>query len=868
MMAKNGFNLFFFSLLTVSIGQAQVCDDFSDGDFTNNPTWIGNVADFEVNTSKQLHLKGNGTDSACLVTAAYLADSTEWICWIRLSFSPSANNFSRFYLYSDQQDLGGALQGFYLQFGEAGSADAIELFRQTGNQHFSVCRGTGGLIAASFSIRIRVTRTPPGVWTLYADSTGGNYFKFQAEGVDTTAINADWTGFFCKYTSSNATKCYFDDVIIRPFQSDHTLPAVVDHYPLNGHTLAVRFSELMEPLMLADPTHFQAGNGLGQPVSVYTDPLDPSLCYLAFDNPLPEKIQIPLTIDSICDLAGNMLPFTQLWFLYYRARYNDVVFNEIMADPEPQAGLPPFEYLELFNRADFPVQLFEWKLGISATTRSLPPCRMEAGSFLILADSNARLLLSAYGKFLGIPGFTVSNEAALLVLEDDEGRIIHTVAYEKQWIDDPLKAEGGWSAEQVDPDNPCAGKDNWKPSRSGKGGSPGTANTVLASNPDLDPPKLLRLTIPDAYTIRAWFSESIDSCRLKNRTSWTINPPGEIPSGIVPLAPAYQATDLKLSTFLREGVSYQLVFTDTLVDCAGNLSVCHTVIPFGLPMQPEKGDAVINEVLYEPKAQGPEFAEILNNSSKVLDLKDFVLCKTDDSGGTISAKYPLCSESWLWYPGEYLALTMEPAVLAMQYPLSDPAGFFVPQTLPALSNEGDRLLLTDRSYNTIDEVTYDPSYHYPLLNRTEGVSLERIAASLDGTLSRNWHSASSGCGYATPAAKNSQTPDLSASPVEIEIRPPVFSPDNDGKDDILLMMVRPETQGAVLNLDIFNSAGQPVKRLTCQEILGTENTFIWDGIDQRGYKADPGVYILLFRFHEAGGKAWQAKRSCVLGKQL
>ncbi|HRY31603.1 MAG TPA: lamin tail domain-containing protein [Bacteroidales bacterium] len=868
MMGKNGFSLFFFSLLTVSVAQAQVFDDFSDGDFTNHPAWIGNTADFEVNTSKQLHLKGSGTDSACLVTEAYFADSIEWICWIKLSFSPSANNFARFYLCSDHQDLGGPLKGYYLQLGEAGSADALELFRQDGSRHFSVCRGLGGTIAASFSIRVRITRTPPGVWTLFADSTGGSYFKFQAEGVDTTAVIADWTGFFCKFTSSNATKFYFDDVTIRPYQPDHTPPAVTDHYPLNGHTLAVRFSELMDPALLADPVHYQAGNALGQPVSVYTDPLDHSICYLAFASPFPEKVQILLTIDSIGDLAGNMLPSTQLWFMYYKAGYNDVVFNEIMADPVPQVGLPPFEYLELFNRADYPVQLYQWKLGISATEWSLPAFVMEAGSCLILADSNASLLLSAYGKFQGIPGFSVSNEAALLVLEDEEGRVIHTVNYDKQWIDDPLKAEGGWSAEQVDPGNPCAGKENWKPSRASKGGSPGTANTVLSSNPDLNPPRLLRLTLPDAFTIRAWFSESIDSSRLKNVASWTITPPGENPAGIVPLPPAYKATDLQLSTCLREDISYELVFKDTLVDCAGNLSVCQAVIPFGLPMQPEKGDAVINEVLYEPKDQGPEFAEILNCSSEILDLKDFVLCKTDDSGGEINGKYPLSGESRLWYPGEYLALTMDPEMLATQYPLSNALGFFIPASLPALSNEGDRLLLTDRSYNIIDGIRYEPAYHYPLLERTEGVSLERIAAHLDGTLGSSWHSASSGCGYATPALKNSQTPDLSASSVEIEILPPVFSPDNDGRDDILLMTVRPATQGVVLNLDIFNSAGQAVKRITCQEILGTENTFIWDGIDQRGYRADPGVYILLFRFHEAGGKAWQAKKSCVLGKQL
>lgn len=99
--------------------RAQLSDSFEDGDFTQNPAWTGTDVFFKVNNSKQLQLNGSGEGTAFLSTSSTLLKPAEWRFWVKLSFSPSSNNFSRVYLISDQSDLSGSLNGYYLQLGEA-----------------------------------------------------------------------------------------------------------------------------------------------------------------------------------------------------------------------------------------------------------------------------------------------------------------------------------------------------------------------------------------------------------------------------------------------------------------------------------------------------------------------------------------------------------------------------------------------------------------------------------------------------------------------------------------------------------------------------------------------------------------------------
>ena len=79
----------------------QLSDNFEDGDFTSNPSWNGSTDQFIVNSNFQLQLNALAEGNAYLTSTYSSQGITEWHFFIKLSFSPSGNNFARVFLSSD-----------------------------------------------------------------------------------------------------------------------------------------------------------------------------------------------------------------------------------------------------------------------------------------------------------------------------------------------------------------------------------------------------------------------------------------------------------------------------------------------------------------------------------------------------------------------------------------------------------------------------------------------------------------------------------------------------------------------------------------------------------------------------------------------
>src|SRR5574344_1772376 len=75
-----------------------IIDYFSDGDFSENPSWFGTDSLFVVNDKQQLQLNAETGGKAWLFSNLdFIAEEFEWRFFLREAFSPSGMNYCDVY---------------------------------------------------------------------------------------------------------------------------------------------------------------------------------------------------------------------------------------------------------------------------------------------------------------------------------------------------------------------------------------------------------------------------------------------------------------------------------------------------------------------------------------------------------------------------------------------------------------------------------------------------------------------------------------------------------------------------------------------------------------------------------------------------
>lgn len=856
-----------FALLLLPImAFGQLNESFNDGDFTANPGWNGTTGSFMVNASNQLQLNASAEGNAYLSTAYESSGTTEWRFYIKQSFSPSANNFGEVYLSSDAADLSGDLNGYFLRFGESGSADAIELFRKSGSVETSICRGPDAQISASFALWIKVIRTENGEWSVYSDASGTAAYTLQASGSDNNYSVGGFFGFYCQFTASNSTKFYFDDIYAGAQIIDNKPPTVTSVDVIDPFTLEVNFSESVEIQSATTALNYDADGGLGHPQQVTITEL-PSQTSLLFTQSFENGRLNTLSISNISDLAGNILRDTSVTFRYYTAQANDLVINEIMADPSPVAGLPEWEFVELYNATNQEIDLAGWKLMIGETEKPIESSTISAKGFLILTHEDAIAEFSIYGNTLGFSSFQLTNAGTSLKLISSEGIAISEVVYSDGWYNDNTKKEGGWSLEQIDPLNACGGKNNWTASVANLGGSPGSLNSVDA--PNNTAPKIEHFTLLTNNIIQLWFDQKMDDISISNTDNYVLNPGNIQPSSILlnELEPGF--VQLVFDQVFAEGNLYDLNISSSVLNCSGLAVDENTFISFGIPNPVSEGEILINEVLFNPLGDGVDYVELYNKTDKIFDIEQLML-------GSVRQTIPnppdttlkiITENSRLILPQSYLLLSTSTAMVISQYESPNPENFLEMTSFPSYSNEEGTVLLKSKTGKVIDVFSYSEAMHFSLLNTNEGVSLERISFENATSETTNWHSASAVSGYGTPGYKNSMMIEPTDQSNEIKMVPEIFSPNLDGYDDVTSLEYHFAEAGFTMNAFIFDANGIERRHLVKSTLIPADGTFFWDGQDENGNRVSSGIYVVAVEVFNLDGNVKTFKKPVVVVNQ-
>jgi len=852
---------------------SQIVEDFSDGNFDQNPTWVGDAANFKINAVGELQLNALAAGQSALIVAGNIADSTIWDFEVRLEFAPSNQNLVRVYLQTDQTDLAAA-NGYYLEMGETGALDAIRFFRQDGAIKMLLATGQAGLAGNSPNLHIRTKRTLSGDWTVEA-GTVGSALQPQFALLENTWPGGTnrFFGFQCVYTITNASKFYFDNINIRPDLPDTQPPVLVTAQGDDETQVSAVFDEDLDLVSAEDPANYSINNSIGQPLSALLSG-DKRSVVLTLQNPLSTGTYT-LQTSGVKDISDNVSLVQTADFQFIKVEVGeefDILINEIMADPTPSRGLPELEWVEIFNYSAkvFDLANFRFSDG-SSSALPLPVYALQPGAYVVLtANANVTALQSAalHSNVIGfgISSAALNNDGDVLTISDAAGNIIDRVSYGGGCNASSADYEGV-SRERINPTLPCLGVENWQPSPAQIGATLGFQNASYSTAADLTAPNLFFAYPESPSSILLTFSKGLDITTVQNPAAYQFSPARSIASAIQ-LPDDRARVRLSLNQPLEPATIYTITLGNEVADCSGNLAENTDTAYVGLPEKPDYQDIVLNEILFNPESGGARYLEFYNRSQKIFDWSEFFLEDTSSAVAIFQKR--------LFLPGIYHVLSSDPADIRSRHQ-NIYTGRVLCQTLPSLDDNSDLITLYWAGGGqsiTIDSFFYRRGMHNALLSTSEqeGVALERIRIEEPTQAASNWTSASPLITGAagTPTLPNSQS--LPASnPVDDLISIPIgrLSPDGDSREDFLEIFYNLPKEGYAASLTIFDSDGNLVKSLVRQNLIGKEGSFRWDGDTDAGenVKARPGIHLLYFEIFSPEGDVRRVKKAvAVLGR--
>lgn len=470
---------------------AQLQEQFTDGDFSSNPTWLGHTNRFVVNARGELQLNDEmptANNTTYLVTNApvSLNDNTTWECYVRLEFATSTTNFARVYLIANQPDISGNVNGYFLKIGGiSGSTDAIELYRQDGSTSSLLLSGTAGAVGGdSVVVRLKVTRSNAGNWTLFADYTGGTNFQSEGSVTDTKYPTGNFFGWYCRYTSTRNKAFFLDDVRVDPLFEDKNAPVLQEVTVPSADQLEVTYNEPLDSVTASNSMNYLIDHNIGNPISAVLTA--PNKVLLTLDQSLESGVNYTLTANGIADVNGNRSTNQSKNFIFYDIQPvapGDIILNEILFNPQTGGS----DFIELYNLSNKTLnlnglQIFNaQKTGSTASRNITTDFLLLPNSYVAISD-NPQDLRTRYNPPLN----AILLQNNLPSFDDDEGNVtirdngitIDSFDYTDDLHFALLSDKEGVSLERISIKTATQGSNNWHSAAASVGfATPGYQNS-------------------------------------------------------------------------------------------------------------------------------------------------------------------------------------------------------------------------------------------------------------------------------------------------------------------------------------------------------------------------------------------------------
>ena len=833
---------------------AQFLDDFSDGNFTSTPSWFGDDSVFTiVDVGGNMHLRSNKllTNSTfCLATPSTQVTDAQWELNVTLAFNTSSVNFVDVYLCSDQANvIMNGVNGYFVRIG--GTTDEVSLYKSVNGVKTKIIDGIDGTTNhSSNALNIKVKCTASGSWSLEQKTESASVYTVEGTVTDLTITTSLYFGIaVSQSTASFCQKHFFDNLYVGPIIYDVIPPVLLSVTPISATEIEVLFNEVIDTVSAQNSLNYSIPQGPAI-LNAHIDSTNESLVHLTLSAPMVNGQEYTLITENILDLSLNQSLQQSIlfqWLFSENAEHGDIIINEFLCDESPSVGLPEAEYVELFNASQKIFHLQGWKIGDASGFGTIQNGWIYPGEYQVLCASANEAYFTNAAMVTSFP--SLNNAGDNIVLHDINGIQIDSLTYTSDWYQDPLKSTGGYSIERINPFDPCSAQDNWKASESVMGGTPTAQNSVFNDSPDSQAPTIFELVPLAPNVLQIFFNEGMDSTHLASAFIET-NPMlniykraiyGEHPSMMT----------LIFSDNLIGGQVYNIQWNQ-LADCWMNQTDLHAT--FVLPQTPSVGDIVINEILFDPLTGGSDWIEVFNRSDKWIDLMDWRLANV--ANGVID-NFQTITEHFYLAPKNYVVLGNDSNFVKAHYPFAVPGSFVFCET-PAYAVDSGTVLLYYFD-QLMDTVSYSSDWHFPLLESTDGVSLERISSDGSSNAKSNWHSAAEAYGFASPGMKNTQ--DMQGElGGDFSLSPSIISPDNDGFQDVMAFNYMLLEPGMLGTLTVYDDEGREVKKIMNNELLGISGSVTWDGITKDQYKANIGTYVAVFEAFSLNGQLAVNKR--------